>query len=238
MTDPNALSARELAAAVSSGRLRAEAVTAATLERIAAVNPGINAIVQDCAEEALRDAAALDARIASGQGGGILAGVPVTIKVISDQKGHATTNGLKAAANLVADRDAPFLRNMRGEGALVVGRTNTPAFSYRWFTSNLVHGQTLNPVNPALTPGGSSGGAGAAVAAGLGHVGHGTDIAGSIRYPAYACGVHGLRPSRAARHSRAGRYAAPAPSPRCPAGWRSKPACRPAGRARRHRSDS
>ena len=78
---------------------------------------------------------------------------------------------------------------------MIVGRTNTPAFSLRWFTSNQLHGHTLNPRNPALTPGGSSGGAASAVAAGIGHLAHGTDIAGSIRYPAYACGVHGLRPS-------------------------------------------
>jgi len=76
-----------------------------------------------------------------------------------------------------------------------VGRTNTPAFSLRWFTGNALHGDTRNPRNPALTPGGSSGGAASAVAAGIGHLAHGTDIAGSIRYPAYACGVHGLRPS-------------------------------------------
>ena len=74
-----------------------------------------------------------------------------------------------------------------------VGRTNTPAFSMRWFTRNSLHGHTLNPRNPALTPGGSSGGSAAAVAAGICAIGHGTDIAGSIRYPAYACGLHGLR---------------------------------------------
>ena len=78
---------------------------------------------------------------------------------------------------------------------MVLGRTNTPAFSLRWFTSNQLHGDTRNPRNAALTPGGSSGGAAAAVAAGIGHIAHGTDIAGSIRYPAYACGVHGLRPT-------------------------------------------
>src|SRR5213076_919674 len=72
---------------------------------------------------------------------------------------------------------------------------NCPAFSYRWFTTNLIHGDTKNPRDPSITPGGSSGGAGAAVAAGIGHIAHGTDIAGSIRYPAYACGVHGLRPT-------------------------------------------
>jgi amidase len=75
----------------------------------------------------------------------------------------------------------------------MLGRTNCPAFCYRWFTTNLVHGDTKNPRDPSITPGGSSGGAGAAVAAGIGHIAHGTDIAGSIRYPAYANGVHGLR---------------------------------------------
>ncbi len=85
--------------------------------------------------------------------------------------------------------------NLLKAGAVIVGRTNTPAFSYRWFTSNQLHGETRNPRDPALTPGGSSGGAGAAVATGIGHIAHGTDIAGSVRYPAYACGVHGLRPT-------------------------------------------
>ena len=85
--------------------------------------------------------------------------------------------------------------NLRKAGAVILGRTNCPAFSYRWFTTNLIHGDTKNPRDPRITPGGSSGGAGAAVAAGIGHIAHGTDIAGSIRYPAYACGVHGLRPT-------------------------------------------
>jgi amidase len=85
--------------------------------------------------------------------------------------------------------------NLRKAGALILGRTNCPAFSYRWFTTNQIHGDTKNPRDPGITPGGSSGGAGAAVASGIGHIAHGTDIAGSIRYPAYACGVHGLRPT-------------------------------------------
>ena len=88
-----------------------------------------------------------------------------------------------------------MIDNLRKAGAVIVGRTNCPAFSYRWFTTNLIHGDTRNPRDPGITPGGSSGGAGAAVAAGIGHIAHGTDIAGSIRYPAYACGVHGLRPT-------------------------------------------
>ena len=77
----------------------------------------------------------------------------------------------------------------------MLGKTNTPAFSIHWFTRNSLHGHTLNPQNKNITPGGSSGGAASATAAGMGAIGHGTDIAGSIRYPAYACGIHGLRPS-------------------------------------------
>ena len=88
-----------------------------------------------------------------------------------------------------------MVTNLRRAGAVILGRTNTPAFSLRWFTDNLLHGATKNPRDPSRTPGGSSGGAAAAVTAGIGHLAHGTDIAGSIRYPAYACGVHGLRPS-------------------------------------------
>jgi amidase len=121
--------------------------------------------------------------------------VPVTVKVNIDQEGFATTNGLKLQRDTVAKANNPVVDNLRKSGAVILGRTNCPAFSYRWFTTNLIHGDTKNPRDPGITPGGSSGGAGAAVAAGIGHIAHGTDIAGSIRYPAYACGVHGLRPT-------------------------------------------
>ncbi len=194
-TDPFALSVRELAFRVRAGVLSAEAVAAVALERIAATNPAINAIVEDCAEEALARAHAIDREVAAGTPLGPLAGVPVTTKVIIDQKGRATTNGTTIYKDRIAATDAPFVAKMRAEGAVFVGRTNTPAFSYRWFTSNIAHGTTRNPHNPALTPGGSSGGAGASLAAGYCMIAQGTDIAGSIRYPAYACGVHGLRPT-------------------------------------------
>ena len=124
-----------------------------------------------------------------------MAGVPVTIKVNVDQVGLATTNGLVLQKALIADSDNPVVANIRKSGAVIVGRTNTPAFSLRWFTKNNLHGQTLNPRDKSLTPGGSSGGASAAVASGICAIGHGTDIGGSIRYPAYACGLHGLRPT-------------------------------------------
>lgn len=194
-TDYLSLTARELAYRVRAGVVSAAAVAEAVLARIAASNGTVNAIVDVGAEEARRIAEATDRRVGEGETLGALAGVPVTIKVITDQKGRASTNGTTLQKDLIAESDAPFVALMRKADALFVGRTNTPAFSYRWFTSNLVHGTTLNPHNPALTPGGSSGGAAAAVAAGYCVVGHGTDIAGSIRYPAYACGVHGIRPT-------------------------------------------
>jgi amidase len=95
----------------------------------------------------------------------------------------------------VAASNSPIVDNLERAGAVIIGRTNAPAFSLRWFTTNQLHGDTKNPRDPTRTPGGSSGGAASAVAAGIGQLAHGTDIGGSIRYPAYACGVHGIRPS-------------------------------------------
>jgi amidase len=160
-----------------------------------AVNPTINAVVDHRPEEVLAEADRVDAAIARGEDAGLLAGVPVTIKVNADQAGFATTNGLRLQAEVIAREDNPVVANLRKAGAVLLGRTNAPAFSLRWFTNNLLYGATKNPRDPSLTPGGSSGGAAAAVATGIGHLAHGTDIGGSIRYPAYACGVHGLRPS-------------------------------------------
>ena len=171
-----------------------EAATAA-LARLDAVNPKINAVVDHKPSEVLAQASAIDAAIGRGEDAGPLAGVPITVKVNIDQIGFATTNGLKLQREAIAKTNSPVIDNLRKAGAVILGRTNCPAFSYRWFTTNLVHGDTKNPRDPGITPGGSSGGAGAAVAAGIGHIAHGTDIAGSIRYPAYACGVHGLRPT-------------------------------------------
>jgi len=195
MTELWRLTATETAARVASRAVSAREVTQAALERLAAVNPRINAVVQEMPEQALAAADAVDAAIARGENPGPLAGVPVTIKVNVDQQGFATTNGLRIQQDLVATEDNPVVANMKKAGAVIIGRTNTPAFSLRWFTRNSLHGHTLNPRDPSLTPGGSSGGAAAATAAGIGAIGHGTDIGGSIRYPAYACGIHGLRPT-------------------------------------------
>ena len=195
MTELWQASAATIAARVRARETSAREETDAALARLAEVNPALNAVVQEFPEEARAEAERIDALIARGEDPGPLAGVPATVKVNVDQAGHATTNGLTLQKDLVAGEDNPVVANLRRAGAVIVGRTNTPAFSLRWFARNSLHGTTLNPHDEALTPGGSSGGAGSAVAAGIGAVAHGTDIAGSVRYPAYACGVHGLRPS-------------------------------------------
>ena len=189
------LDASDIAARVAAREFSAVEVTGQSLQRMQNVNPAINAVVQPLPEEALAAARTVDARIAAGQAPGVLAGVPVTIKVNIDQQGCFNTNGIRIQQDHIAEQDSPVVTNLRNAGAIIVGRTNTPAFSMRWFTRNSLHGHTLNPRNTSLTPGGSSGGAASAVAAGICAIGHGTDIAGSIRYPAYACGLHGLRPS-------------------------------------------
>jgi amidase len=195
MDDLWRLSATDLAALIAAKKVSAREAATAALARLDAVNPKINAVIDHRRDDVLKQAAAIDAAIAKGERIGGLAGVPVTVKVNIDQEGFATTNGLKLQRDAVARANSPVIDNLRKAGAVILGRTNCPAFSYRWFTTNLIHGDTRNPRDPSITPGGSSGGAGAAVAAGIGHIAHGTDIAGSIRYPAYACGVHGLRPT-------------------------------------------
>jgi amidase len=195
MQDLWRLSAADLAALVRSKKVSAKEAATSALARLDAVNRKINAVIDHRPDDVLKQAAAVDAKIARGEGVGLLTGVPVTVKVNVDQEGFANTNGLKLQANTIANSNSPVIDNLRKAGAIILGRTNCPAFSYRWFTTNLIHGDTKNPRDPGITPGGSSGGAASAVAAGIGHIAHGTDIAGSIRYPAYACGVHGLRPT-------------------------------------------
>lgn len=195
MSDLWRLTATDLAARIRSKQVSATEAAKDALARLDAVNPKINAVVDHRPAETLAEAARIDAMIARGEDAGPLAGVPITIKVNADQQGYATTNGLRLQKDLIAKQDNPVVANLRKAGAVIVGRTNTPAFSLRWFTRNSLHGHTKNPRDPGITPGGSSGGAGAATMAGIGAIGHGTDIGGSIRYPAYACGIHGLRPT-------------------------------------------
>jgi amidase len=172
----------------------AEAV-AACLGRLESINPRVNAVVETLAEEALGLAERADRDLAKGSPIGPLHGVPVTTKVNTDQKGCATTNGVAAFASLIADQDSPSIANLRRAGAIVIGRTNAPEFSWRWFTDNELYGQTVNPWNRRRTCGGSSGGAAVSVATGMCPLAHGTDFGGSIRHPALCCGIAGLRPT-------------------------------------------
>lgn len=189
------LDAVDVAEGIGAKRFSAREVVEDALARMAAVNGALNAVTVPLAESALAEADAADKAQARGESLGPLHGVPVTIKENVDQAGCATTNGVVAYEGVMAAEDSPQVANWRMAGAIVIGRTNTPAFSYRWDTDNALRGRTFNPWARQRVPGGSSGGAAAAVAAGIGHLAHGNDYGGSIRYPAYCCGVAGLRPT-------------------------------------------
>lgn len=188
------LDAADIAARVSGRDISAKDAVGAAVERMRDVNPSLNAVVEDLGDAALADAARLDEAMAASGPVGPLHGVPVTIKVNVDQAGCATTNGVPALANVIAAEDAPVVANLRRAGAVVIGRTNTPEFSFRAHTDNPLHGETKNPWGDHVSPGGSSGGASAAVMAGIGALAHGNDIGGSLRFPAAACGAATVKP--------------------------------------------
>lgn len=195
-SEPWRLGAAELAARIRAGDVSCVEAVESCFRRVDEVNPRLNAIVHADRDRALREARAADViRAKSPERMGLLHGVPVTIKLNADVAGEATTNGVPAYAERVAAEDSAVVANLRRAGAVIVGRTNVPPFSFRWFTENPLHGRTLNPWNRDLTSGGSSGGAAVAVASGMCALAHGTDIAGSIRYPACVNGVVGLRPT-------------------------------------------
>jgi amidase len=171
-----------------------EAVTAC-IERMHAVNPRLNAVTCDLSEQAIAAADSADAAVARNDALGLLHGVPVTIKENVDQAGCATVNGVAAFKDVIASVDSPVVANWKKAGAIIIGRTNTPAFSFRLDTVNDYRGRTYSPWSRSVTPGGSSGGASSSVAAGITPLAHGNDIAGSVRYPAYCTGLVGLRPS-------------------------------------------
>jgi len=187
-------SARDTAAAIRGRAVSAVEVVEAHLDRMAAVNPALNAVVVDLSEPARQAAKAAD-RARPGTTGA-LHGVPVTIKENVDVDGLPNPNGVPAQLRVIAPSDAPVVRNLKAAGAIVIGLTNTPEFSFRGFTDNPLHGLTLNPWDPAITCGGSSGGAGAAVAAGIGAIAHGNDIGGSLRWPAHCNGVVTIKPTQ------------------------------------------
>src|SRR6201996_8639846 len=145
MQDILRMPAQELAGMIKSKKVSAREAATSALARLDAVNPAINAVVDHRPDDVLAQADAIDAAIARNEAVGPLAGVPVTVKVNIDQEGFATTNGIKLQRDVIARSNTPVIDNLRKSGAVILGRTNCPAFSYRWFTTNLVHGDTKNP---------------------------------------------------------------------------------------------
>jgi amidase len=205
------LDASDLARKIRLGEVSSREAVTACLERMDAVNAKLNAVVRRMDDEALAAANACDAARARGEALGPLHGVPVTTKINVDQRGHPTDNGAVALKDRIEPEDSPVVANLRKAGAVFIGRTNAPAFSMRIISDNGLHGCTLNPLDKSITPGGSSGGAGAAVASGMGPIAHGNDIAGSVRIPAYCNGVVGLRTGLGRVPAYSSRSSAPRP---------------------------
>lgn len=189
-------SATALAGLVARREASATEVVEAHLARIAAVNPAINAVVQ-AAPDAAERARAADAALARGDAVGPLHGVPFTVKDNTETAGVITAAGAPERAAVVPERDATVVARMRAAGAILLGKTNCPPWGSGVETDNELYGRTSNPHDLTRTPGGSSGGEAAAIAAGASPCGIGTDSGGSVRIPAHFCGVCALKPTQA-----------------------------------------
>ncbi len=188
------MSAADLVASYQAKALSPVEVTEAVLARIDRLNPALNAFVLIDEEGALASAQAAEKAYASGSASA-LAGVPLSIKDLTETRGMRTTKGSLALKDWVPDFDAVVVERLRDAGACILGKTNVPEFGPTFITNNRLFGPARNPWNLKRTTGGSSGGAAAAVASGLGPIGHGNDAGGSIRVPANFCGVFGITPT-------------------------------------------
>src|SRR5215831_6764265 len=188
-------SATSLARAIREKRVSSSEVVEAFIHRIEAVNPQLNAVVQLTADTALTQARQADVALARGEIKGPLHGVPITIKDSFDTEGIISTGGTKGRASYVPQQDATAVARMRAAGAILLGKTNLPELSLAYESNNLIYGRTNNPYDLSRTPGGSSGGESAIIAAGGSPLGLGTDAGGSIRVPAHFCGIAGLKPT-------------------------------------------
>ena len=187
-------SATELAALIRRGTVSSREVVEAHLARIDEVNVSINAVTLTLTDRALAAADAADSADAAARARP-LHGVPFTIKENIDLAGTPTTQGVPAYADAVAAVDAPIVERMLAAGAVPIARTNLPELGSRIDTDNPLHGRTYNPWNRLVTPGGSSGGEGAAIATGMSPMGLGNDIGGSVRNPAFCCGIAAIKPT-------------------------------------------
>lgn len=193
--DPSFGTASEAARAIREGVISSRELLEHTLGRIRKHNPGINAFVTMNEEEAARRAREADESLARGKDLGWLHGLPILIKDTFETAGLRTTAGAKPLENHIPKDDAASVARLRAAGALIVGKTNTPEFAGDTQTFNAIAGTTNNPWNVKRTPGGSTGGGAAALAAGFGFLELGSDIGGSIRTPAHFCGVYGHKSS-------------------------------------------
>jgi aspartyl-tRNA(Asn)/glutamyl-tRNA(Gln) amidotransferase subunit A len=196
MTDLCYLSATELSRLILKKELSPVELMEAALRRIEEVNPAVNAFVALRADEALAEARAMEEKIASGWNPGPLAGIPLGVKDLEDVEGMVTSFGSIPYRENMASADSLQVARLRAAGAIVVGKTNTPEFGFTGFTKNRLHGVTRNPWDLERTPGGSSGGSAAAVAAGMVPLATGSDAGGSIRIPACYSGCFGIKPTR------------------------------------------
>lgn len=185
------MGAVEIARHIAAGKLSAAEVVQSHAERIDDVNQKLNAIVLRTNEAAISGAIQVD----SGKLNGPIAGAIITTKANTDHLPYPNDNGIKLLAENPSHSTAPCIQGLLDAGGLMIGRTNTPAFSMRFHTDNDLHGETLNPHGQHISCGGSSGGAGAAVASGMCSIAQGNDVGGSIRFPAFLNGVWGLRPT-------------------------------------------
>jgi amidase len=206
--DITSKSASELASAIRSKQLSSKAIVEAHLERIAEVNPKLNAIVQLTADSARKEADEADAALARGEIKGPLHGVPMTIKDTLETSGVICTGGTKGRANYVPKADATAVARLRAAGAIFLGKTNVPELAGAVESDNLVYGRTNNPYDLTRTPGGSSGGEAAIISACGSPLGLGTDAGGSIRIPAHFCGLAAIKPT-SGRVPRTGQFPQP-----------------------------
>jgi aspartyl-tRNA(Asn)/glutamyl-tRNA(Gln) amidotransferase subunit A len=186
----------DLTRAVRAKETSARELTEAALARIEHYDPHYNAFVAVDGDRAVAQASAIDATIADGGDAGPLAGIPIGVKDLQDAAGFRTTYGsVLHADDAPATADSPFVARLRAAGCVVVGKTNTPEFGFMGNTTNALFGPSLNPFDPSRGPGGSSGGASAALAAGMVPLATGSDGGGSIRIPSACCGLSGMKPS-------------------------------------------
>jgi len=190
------VSATELARRIAGGEVSSREVVEAHIARIEAINDRLNAVVQKRFDAARREADQVDAAVAEGERAlGPLAGVPMTIKECFDVRGMTANIGIEGLGQQPTPEDGPLVARLKAAGAIVLGKTNIPQLMSMHETDNPVYGRTNNPWDLSRSPGGSSGGEAAVIAAGGSPLGLGNDLGGSIRIPAHFCGIHGIKPT-------------------------------------------